>query len=147
MVGVKSKNYTCVEVAMSEAKKIIIIDDDEDYGNALRIVLENNGYKVEHALNIQEGREAIDRILPDLIILDVMMEKHTDGFDLCTDLKNDEVCRMIPVLMVTAVTEKTGFKFSPETDGEYLEADDYVSKPVPVAELLSRVNKLIGHSN
>ena len=129
---------------MSEGKRILIIDDDEDYGNALSIVLENSGYKVEQALNIKDGREAIDRVLPDLIILDVMMEKHTDGFELCSDLKNDEACRMIPVIMVTAVTEKTGFKFSPETDGEYLEADDYVSKPVPVEELLSRVNKLIG---
>ena len=129
---------------MPEEKRILIIDDDEDYGNALSIVLENSGYKVEQALNIKDGREAIDRVLPELIILDVMMEKHTDGFELCSDLKNDEACRMIPVMMVTAVTEKTGFKFSPETDGEYLEADDYVSKPVPVAELLSRVNKLIG---
>jgi len=133
-----------LEEVMSEEKRILIIDDDEDYGNALSIVLENGGYKVEQALNIKDGREAIDRVLPDLIILDVMMEKHTDGFELCSDLKNDEACRMIPVMMVTAVTEKTGFKFSPETDGEYLEADDYVSKPVPVAELLSRVNKLIG---
>ncbi len=129
---------------MSESKKILIIDDDEDYGNALKIILENNGYEVEHSLNIVDGREAVDRFGPDLVILDVMMEKHTDGFDLCCELKQDEECRGIPILMVTAVTEKTGFKFSPETDGEYCEADDYVSKPVPVAELLSRVNKLIG---
>ena len=130
---------------MSESKKILIIDDDEDYGNALKIILENNGYEVEHSLNIVDGREAVDRFSPDLVILDVMMEKHTDGFDLCSELKQDEECRRIPILMVTAVTEKTGFKFSPETDGEYCEADDYVSKPVPVAELLSRVNKLIGN--
>ncbi len=135
---------TDLEEVMSEEKRILIIDDDEDYGSALRIVLENSGYRVEQVLNIKKGREAIDKMLPDLIILDVMMEKHTDGFELCSNLKNDEACRMIPVMMVTAVTEKTGFKFSPETDGEYLEADDYVSKPVPVAELLSRVNKLIG---
>ncbi len=124
-------------------KKILIIDDDRDYGDALRIVLENDGYEVKHALNIKDGRRFIDEDLPDLIILDVMMEKHTDGFDLCSNLKNDQACMLIPILMVTAVTEKTGFKFSPETDGEYLQADDYVSKPVPVAELLSRVNKLI----
>lgn len=124
-------------------KKILIIDDDRDYGDALRIVLENHGYEVKHALNIIDGRSWIDEDTPDLIILDVMMDKHTDGFDFCSDLKNDSKCRLIPILMVTAVTEKTGFKFSPETDGEYLQADDYVSKPVPVAELLSRVNKLI----
>jgi len=129
---------------MSEKKKILIIDDDKDYGEALRIVLESNGYAVDHALNIDDGRKAVEENRPNLIILDVMMDKHTDGFDFCYNLKHEEECRMIPILMVTAVTEKTGFKFSPETDGEYLQADDYVAKPIPVAELLSRVNKLIG---
>ncbi len=124
-------------------KKILIIDDDKDYGDALKIVLENNDYLVNHALNINDGRNFVENEPPDLIILDVMMEKHTDGFDLCADLKNDNVCRMIPIIMVTAVTEKTGFKFSPETDGEYLPADDYISKPVPVSELLARVNRLL----
>jgi two-component system alkaline phosphatase synthesis response regulator PhoP len=129
---------------MSEKKKILIIDDDRDYGEALRIVLESNGYAVDQALNIDDGRKAVEENRPNLIILDVMMDKHTDGFDFCYNLKHEEACRMIPILMVTAVTEKTGFKFSPETDGEYLQADDYVAKPIPVAELLSRVNKLIG---
>lgn len=128
---------------MSDKKKILIIDDDRDYGDALRIVLENHGYTVNHVLNIRDGRTSVDAQKPDLIILDVMMDKHTDGFDLCSELKNDQECSMIPILMLTAVTEKTGFKFSPETDGDYCRANDYVSKPVPVAELLSRVNKLI----
>ena len=129
---------------MSEKKSILIIDDDRDYAEALRIVLASNGYDVDYALNIKDGRKAMERNTPSLIILDVMMDKHTDGFEFCYNLKHDEECRKIPVLMVTAVTEKTGFKFSPETDGEYLQADDYVAKPIPVAELLSRVNKLIG---
>lgn len=129
---------------MPEKKKIFIIDDDKDYADALKIVLESNGYEVTHLLNIDDGRKAVDQNRPDLIILDVMMDKHTDGFEFCYDLKHDEACSTIPILMVTAVTDKTGFKFSPETDGEYLQADDYVTKPIPVAELLSRVNKLIG---
>jgi two-component system alkaline phosphatase synthesis response regulator PhoP len=125
-------------------KRILIVDDDQDYGDALRIVLENNGYEVNHVLNIRDGQMALEGEKPNLIILDVMMDRHTDGFDLCYNLKHDEACRTIPIMMVTAVTEKTGFKFSPETDGEYLEADAYVAKPIPVAELLSRVNKMIG---
>jgi DNA-binding response OmpR family regulator len=127
-------------------KKILIVDDDKDYGDALRIVLENNGYEVNHVLNIRDGQKALEGERPNLIILDVMMDRHTDGFDLCYNLKHDEACRTIPIMMVTAVTEKTGFKFSPETDGEYLEADAYVAKPIPVAELLSRVNKMIGEA-
>jgi DNA-binding response OmpR family regulator len=130
-------------MAEGKNKKILIIDDDKDFGDALKIVLENNGYAVRHSLNINDGRASVETEPPDLIILDVMMEKHTDGFDLCVDLKNDKACSMIPILIVTAVTEKTGLKFSPETDGEYLPANDYISKPVPVSVLLSRVNKLI----
>ena len=129
---------------MSDKKKILIIDDDQDYGEALKIVLGNNCFYVDHLLNIQDGLKSIEEARPDLIILDVMMDKHTDGFDLCYKLKHDEKYKSIPILMVTAVTDKTGFKFSPETDGEYLQADDYVSKPVPAAELLQRVRKLIG---
>jgi DNA-binding response OmpR family regulator len=127
----------------TKSKKILIIDDDKDFGDALRIVLENNGYAVMHSFNILEGRASVEKHRPDLIILDVMMEKHTDGFDLCADLKNDEACSMIPIIMVTGVSEKTGFTFSPVTDGEYLRADDYIPKPVKVSVLLSRVNKLL----
>ncbi len=75
---------------MSEKKKILIIDDDKDYGEALKIVLENNGFKVHHVLNVQDGRKSIEADRPELIILDVMMDKHTDGFDLCYNLKHDE---------------------------------------------------------
>ncbi|MEE9910333.1 MAG: response regulator [Deltaproteobacteria bacterium] len=129
---------------MTDKKKILIIDDDQDYGEALKIVLSNSGFHVDHVLNIQDGRQSVEENRPDLIILDVMMDKHTDGFDLCYNLKHDEQYRSIPILMVTAVTGKTGFKFSPETDGEYLQADDYVTKPVPAADLLLRAKKLIG---
>jgi two-component system alkaline phosphatase synthesis response regulator PhoP len=129
---------------MSEKKKILIIDDDKDYGEALKLVLENNGFKVRHVLNVQDGRKTIEADRPELVILDVMMDKHTDGFDLCYSLKHDKKYKDVPILMVTAVTGKTGFKFSPETDGEYLQADDYVAKPIPASELLLRVKKLIG---
>jgi len=129
---------------MTDKKKILIIDDDQDYGEALKIVLRNNGFHVDHALNIKDGRQSVEENRPDLIILDVMMDKHTDGFDLCYNLKHDEKYRSIPILMVTAVTGKTGFKFSPQTDGEYLQADDYVTKPIPASDLLLRAKKLMG---
>ncbi len=128
---------------MPTKSKILIIDDDHDYAAALKIVLENNGYEVNHAANIQDGRQSVTTNRPNLIILDVMMDRHTDGFDFCQDMKSDDGFKTIPILMVTAVTDKTGFKFSPKTDGEYCQADDYVAKPVPVSDLLSRVNRLI----
>ena len=129
---------------MPDRKKVLVIDDNPDIIENTRIVLESEGYEVHSAPDGDSGLEIVKKLKPNLIILDVMMDKHTDGFDLCYDLKHDETCRKIPIMMVTAVTDKTGFKFSPETDGEYLQADEYVSKPIPVPELLSRVNKMIG---
>ncbi|HDQ03286.1 MAG TPA: response regulator [Deltaproteobacteria bacterium] len=128
---------------MPDKRKVLIIDDDKDYGEAIKMVLESNGFDVKHVLNVHDGRKAVEADKPELIVLDVMMDKHTDGFDLCYDLKHDEKYKNIPILMVTAVTGKTGFKFSPETDGEYLQADDYISKPVASSELLQRVKKLL----
>ena len=123
--------------------KILVIDDEKSICETLELYLTEEGYEVFTANTGTEGLNKAVQISPDLIILDVMMDRHTDGFDLCSDLKNDSACRMIPILMVTAVTEKTGFKFSPKTDGDYCLADDYISKPVPVSDLLSRVNRLI----
>ena len=67
------------------------------------------------------------------------MEKMACFFNPRFDLKDDTACCQIPVMKVTAVTGRTGFKFRPATDGEYLHADEYGSKPIPVADLLSRV--------
>ena len=125
---------------MPEAKnkKILIIDDDKDYGDALKIVLENNGYAVIHALNIADGRASVEKNPPDLIILDVMMEKHTDGFDLCADLKNDQACSMIPIIMVTALNELGDIERGVECG-----TDDFITKPVNRLELVTRVRSLL----
>ncbi|MEN6473163.1 MAG: response regulator [Syntrophaceae bacterium] len=128
---------------MAEKKKILIIDDDEDFGKAVSMMLEHQGFTVEQALNAKDGKACIDSRRPDLIILDVMMEHMTDGFDLCFALKRDENLSRIPILMVTAITEKTGIPYSLEADEEYLKAEDYVQKPISASDLVTRVNKLL----
>jgi CheY-like chemotaxis protein len=128
---------------MKNNTKILIIDDDPDYVEAIKAILENKSYKVVTAYDKNEGMKKIDSEKPDLIILDIMMEKLDDGFTICYKLKHDPELKKIPVLSVSAVTEKTGLKFSPETDGEYFEADDYVEKPVKAVDLLERVERLL----
>jgi len=128
---------------MAEKKKILIIDDDEDFGKAVSMMLEHQGFTVEQALNAKDGKSSIYTQRPDLIILDVMMEHMTDGFDLCFALKRDEELSRIPILMVTAITEKTGIPYSLEEDEEYLKAEDYVQKPISAPELVARVNRLL----
>jgi CheY-like chemotaxis protein len=125
-------------------KKILIIDDDVDFIESTKIVLETKNYKVFSAKDKEEGLEKIEEIIPDLIIMDVMMKKMCDGFDLSRKLKTDEKYKNIPILMLTAIGEKTGFEFSTACGDEaWLPVNDYVEKPLKPEELLARIEKLL----
>jgi len=128
---------------INEQAKILLVDDDPDFVKATTSILESSGYKVEAAYNMAEAMEKIESVTPDLILLDIMMERLTDGFDICYKLRHDPQLKKIPVLAISAITERTGFKFAPSTDGEYFPADDYMEKPVKSADLLKRVEKLL----
>lgn len=128
---------------MEKMAKILIIDDDPNFVEATKAILENKSYKVVAAYDKNEGMEKINSEKPDLILLDIMMKKLDDGFTICYKLKHDPELKKIPVLAISAITEETGLKFSSETDGEYFEADDYVEKPVKTNDLLERIEKLL----
>jgi len=128
---------------MDQPAKILIVDDDPDFVEATRTILESKAYEVEPAHNKNEAMEKISQLKPDLILLDIMMERLVDGFTICYKLKHDPELKHIPVLAISAITERTGFKFSPITDGEYFEAEDYVEKPIKADDLLQRVEKLL----
>ena len=128
---------------MEKMAKILIIDDDPDFVEATKTILESKSYEVVAAYDKNEGMEKISSEKPDLILLDIMMKKMDDGFTLCYKLKHDPELKKIPVLAISAITEETGLKFSSETDGEYFEADDYVEKPIKADDLLERVAKLL----
>ena len=128
---------------MNEQPAILVIDDDPNFVIAMKPVLESKGYRVISACNREEAMKTLKKSKPDLILLDIMMERITDGFDICYKLKHDPEMKNIPVLAVSSITEETGFKFSPATDGEYFEADDFMEKPVPPKALLERIDKLL----
>jgi len=128
---------------MNRKAKILIVDDDLGYVRSIRAVLESREYTVEAAHNRESAMEKIKETKPDLILLDIMMDRLDDGLTICYKLKHDPELRKIPILTISAVTEKTGFKFSPATDGQYFEADDYIEKPVKPSELLKRIEKLL----
>ena len=128
---------------MSKPVKILIIDDDPDFVSATRMILESKKYDVAIAYNKNEAMNQISKFKPDLILLDIMMDRLDDGFTICYKLKHDPNLKNIPVFAISSITEETGFKFSPKTDGEYFEADDYAEKPIENSELLNRVATLI----
>ncbi len=128
---------------MAEKKTILIVDDDPDFATAIQTILKSAGYDVDVAGNVGDGLEALEKKRPNLVLLDVMMENYDDGFNMCYDLKHDDRYKDIPVIIITAVTEVTGLKFNPETDGEYLEAEEYLQKPISPDVLLNKVAKFI----
>jgi len=128
---------------MKASGKILLVDDDPDFLEMHKAVLLNHGYDVLTATSGQEGLERIRAEMPDLIILDLMMEKHDAGFSFSKTLKTDPLFKKIPILMVTSVAEVTGFRFSLEEDGYWMKTDDFLDKPVMPEVLLERVDKLL----
>ena len=128
---------------MGDKKKILIIDDNINFVKMNSVVLTSGGYEVEAAYNAEEGFTKVEFGQPDAIVLDLMMERHDSGFTLAKKLKTHPVYKKIPILMLTAVGDATGFKFSMETDGYWMKTDDYAEKPIEPDLLLEKVGKLI----
>lgn len=124
--------------------KILIIDDDPDIVESMKLVLESKGYEVISASTGKEGLNKAKQEKPNLIILDVMMEHGSAGFDVSRELRKDNDCKHTPVLIMTALKEKTGMDFKKEAGDEvWLPVDDYCDKPLKPYELLSKVENLL----
>lgn len=129
---------------MGQGITILIIDDDPDITEAMKVVLDNRGFNVEVAHNITDGKAKATAIKPDLMILDVMMESNQDGFNLARDCKGDPELKEIPILMVTGVKEQTGIDFKSEAgDQTWLPVDEFLDKPVKPDVLLQKVDELL----
>lgn len=127
-----------------DGKKILIVDDDPDVTHAMKVVLETKQYQVRTAVNSKEAKTLLGQDIPDLIILDVMMDTMREGFIFDRELKHDPQYRAIPVLMLTAVKEKTGLDFKSEAgDPDWLPVEDFLDKPVKPQVLLDTVARLL----
>lgn len=123
---------------MGKRAKILLIDDDPDFLESIRIVLETK-YEVVTALSGHEGLQKASSESPDLILLDIIMPV-TDGFSVAEHLKRDVQLSQIPVLMLTSFAQRVGETSIPRSRGFELEAEDYIDKPVAPEELLKRVD-------
>ncbi len=126
--------------------KIMIVDDDPDYIKVVKTILEREQYTVITAGDKTEGLEKIRAEKPDLAILDVMMGVWNDGFEMSRQLKRDTRFKNMPVLMLTAVENRTGIGFkSTAGDPTWLPVDVFLDKPVEPEVLLSEVKKLLSN--
>lgn len=128
---------------MPRKRKILLVDDDLDFLEMHKAVLVNHDYEVTTATSAQEGLEKVRAEMPDLIVLDLMMEEHDAGFSFSRQIKNDPLFKKIPILMVTSVADATGYRFSLEKDGYWMKTDEFLDKPVEPSVLLDAVEKLL----
>lgn len=125
-------------------QRILVIDDDVDLRDSLKVLLEDAGYVATSAASRSEGMEAIRRERPDLIVLDVVMDTWDDGFEMSRELKNDPHFQDIPILMLTCIAGMTGIDVkSSAGDPVWLPVDGFLDKPPSPKVLLAEVGRLL----
>jgi len=135
-------------MATADSKgKILIIDDDPDFREAVSLVLTSSQYEVALAGSPKEGEQKIFSERPDLILLDIMMDSLFDGFSLCNAIKTSKEFKDFkntPIIFISAVKQITGsrYTFRPGEQG-MTGPDDYIDKPVQPDDLLARIEKLL----
>ena len=131
---------------MAIGTDILMIDDDRDLVQSIRIVLESKNYTVRTAFNGKEGYTKIQEKIPNLIILDVMMATDTEGFDLAYKLRNDPRYQGIPIIMVTAFPSKM-VEQGPEKFqhilGESWPVSQFLEKPIDPELLLTSIENIL----
>ncbi len=131
-----AKSYS--EKGKVESRKVLVIDDDPDIVFALRTTLQSAGYDVLDARNGTEALDILADTLPDVIILDVMMDTPTEGFELAKKLNADARYTHLPILMLTSVSSTTPLQ--KETGIEDLPVEMFIDKPVDPESVLKKVN-------
>lgn len=121
--------------------RILIVDDDPDFVEIIKIVLESKGYSVVSASEGKEALKMMRKERPSVVLLDVMMSYVLDGLHLSQEMREDPDLRDIPVIMVSSIAGSPYAGMFP-TD-EYIPIDEWVSKPVNPQDLMKRVAKYI----
>ena len=120
-------------------RKIVLVDDDPEIQESIKMVLESAGYTFRGAMNTESGMALIQAEKPDLIILDVMMEQPDDGFFMAQDLRAKGIT--IPIVMLTSISSITGMKYT--SDNEMVKVNAFMEKPIAPAQLLGKIKSLL----
>ena len=126
---------------------ILIVDDDYDFLEINRFILEGAGYRVVTATNPAEAQQRIAEQSPDLVITDLMMTSVDAGFAFSEELKSDPATAGVPIIISTSVSSQLGLNFKPENDADLakMHVDAYFDKPLDAKALLAKVEELLAH--
>ena len=125
------------------AKKILIVDDDNDFREAMSDLLDAKGYTVLSASDGKSGFDVAKKENPDLILLDVMMSSKTEGFDIAKSLQSDSSTKNTPVIIITGIRKDMNLSFGLEPDSDWLPVKAVLEKPVKPEVLLKAVEENI----
>ncbi len=129
---------------MSEKKRLLIIDDDPDFVDAIRSILEGANYHVDVTHNPKDGLQALSSRAYDLLLLDIMMGRGAEGIMIARKMRRDVRLREIPVLIITGIREQIAFLFPGQPlHPHFMPVDELVEKPVEPQFLLERVQALL----
>jgi CheY-like chemotaxis protein len=121
--------------------RILVVDDDPDFVEITRTILEANGYQVATAASGEKALLAMHKDVPDLVLVDVMMTSVLDGLNLSHAMSADSTLSKVPVIMISSIAESPEAGMFP-TD-EYIPIDAWISKPVQPDDLLKKVAQFI----
>ncbi len=125
-----------------KAKLILLVDDDHNFVTATKRVLKSSGFKVATAYNSEQCFAQLKKQLPDLILLDVMLEKTGTGFEVCRQIKHNNKTKAIPIIMLSAIDKVYPFKFaSASGDENWLPAEEFLNKPIEADTLIEHIKK------
>ncbi len=128
---------------MTNAKKILVVDDDPDILDQVTMILSKDGYDVQTAESAADAEEKLLSRQPDVAILDLMMEQRDAGFVLCHRIK--KIYPQTPVIMMTAVKAATGMSFAADSAKQkgWVKVDELLDKPVRPETLRAAVKRLL----
>lgn len=134
---------------MGGVKKVLLVDDDCDFLEFNRIALEKSGYAVYTAFDSSEALDIAVRILPDAAVLDIMMNKSNEGFELARLLRKNPATATMPIIMLSSINEinrSKGLAYSftdNDKDDFWLPIDMFLDKPIKPKQLLEILSEVM----
>lgn len=128
---------------MADNIRVLLVDDDPDFIEANTIILEASGFEVLTASSGAEGMRRVEEDKPDIVVLDVMMENTDEGFAVARNIRR-KLHSDVPIIMLTSVSQATGYTYKPEEHPDFFPVDLFLEKPVPPTTLVQKIRDQLG---
>lgn len=127
---------------MADKPRILIIEDDPDMHDVIQTVL-GGEYELTSCYTGPEGMESARSSTPDLILLDIMLSSPSEGFHLAYELKQDDVLKKVPIIMISSIGKTMGMDYAKELGSDYVQADRFLDKPFDAKTLRTAVSEVL----